>query len=198
MNWALYGAAQQQGVRVLLDGFDGDTTVSHGIGYLSELARAGRWLTLVTEVRGVARNFNHSPWKPLRAYAWRYGLRPLVPKPLRMSGSLVRRKLRRHNGSVETAPWDTYLNPVFVQRIGLAERRETQRGGPAHTERQAHYRTLTQGVMSDILEVLDRAAAAFSIEPRYPFWDRRLVEFCLALGHVPSSGVRVRHRVAVV
>jgi asparagine synthase (glutamine-hydrolysing) len=31
------------------------------------------------------------------------------------------------------------------------------------------------------LEVADRAAAAFSLEPRYPFFDRRLVEFCLAL-----------------
>jgi asparagine synthase (glutamine-hydrolysing) len=29
--------------------------------------------------------------------------------------------------------------------------------------------------------VADRAAAAFSLEPRYPFCDRRLVEFCLAL-----------------
>ena len=36
-------------------------------------------------------------------------------------------------------------------------------------------------VVPHVLEVLDRAAAAFSIEPRYPFWDRRLVEYCLAL-----------------
>jgi asparagine synthase (glutamine-hydrolysing) len=31
------------------------------------------------------------------------------------------------------------------------------------------------------LEGLDRIAAAFSIESRYPFFDKRLVEFCLAL-----------------
>jgi asparagine synthase (glutamine-hydrolysing) len=29
--------------------------------------------------------------------------------------------------------------------------------------------------------VLDGAAAAYSVEPRYPFFDRRLVEFCLSL-----------------
>jgi asparagine synthase (glutamine-hydrolysing) len=29
--------------------------------------------------------------------------------------------------------------------------------------------------------MLDRAASAFAIELRYPFFDRRLVEFCLAL-----------------
>jgi asparagine synthase (glutamine-hydrolysing) len=31
------------------------------------------------------------------------------------------------------------------------------------------------------LEVLDRTAAAFGLESRFPFWDKRLVEFCLAL-----------------
>ena len=181
LNWALYGAAKEQGVRVLLDGFDGDTTVSHGIGYLSELASAGRWLTLATEVRGVAKNFSYSPWKPLGMYAWHYGLKPLVPQPLRRGGSLLRRRLRRHHGSVDRRRWSAYLNPEFVRRVGLVERRNGLRRSAAHTERQAHYRTLTQGVMPHILEVLDRAAAAFCIEPRYPFWDRRLVEFCLAL-----------------
>ena len=31
------------------------------------------------------------------------------------------------------------------------------------------------------LEVLDRAAAAAGVEARYPFYDKRVVEFCLAL-----------------
>ena len=44
-----------------------------------------------------------------------------------------------------------------------------------------HHRLINRGVMPYTLEVLDKAAAAFSIEPRYPFWDHRLVEYCLAL-----------------
>ena len=44
-----------------------------------------------------------------------------------------------------------------------------------------HHTNLKLGVMPYTLEVLDRAAGAFSIEPRYPFWDQQLVEFCLAL-----------------
>jgi asparagine synthase (glutamine-hydrolysing) len=35
--------------------------------------------------------------------------------------------------------------------------------------------------MVHTLEVVDRAAAAFSIEPRFPFWDKRLAELCLAM-----------------
>jgi asparagine synthase (glutamine-hydrolysing) len=46
MHWGLYKIAQAQGVRVLLDGFDGDSTVSHGLARLTELAREGRWAAL--------------------------------------------------------------------------------------------------------------------------------------------------------
>ena len=31
------------------------------------------------------------------------------------------------------------------------------------------------------LEVADKSAAAFGVEPRYPFFDRRLIEFCVGL-----------------
>jgi asparagine synthase (glutamine-hydrolysing) len=31
------------------------------------------------------------------------------------------------------------------------------------------------------LEVVNRSAAAFTVEPRHPFMDKRLIEFCLAL-----------------
>jgi asparagine synthase (glutamine-hydrolysing) len=62
MHWALYSAANQQQVRVLLDGIDGDTTVSHGRAYLTELARRGQLISLSREVKGYSRNFGTSPW----------------------------------------------------------------------------------------------------------------------------------------
>ena len=50
--------------------------------------------------------------------------------------------------------------------------------------RRAHYIELTSGLSVHGLEVLDKAAAAFSLDTRYPFFDWRLAEFCLA---VPTS-----------
>ena len=43
-----------------------------------------------------------------------------------------------------------------------------------------------QGILSNVIvehafEFLDKSAANFGVEPRYPFWDKPLVEFCLAL-----------------
>jgi asparagine synthase (glutamine-hydrolysing) len=75
------------------------------------------------------------------------------------------------------------LNPAFVQRIDLKERCKAIDQVPSRlppSERESHYRNLTWGLMPFTLEVLDRTAAAFGIESRFPFWDKRLVEFCLA------------------
>ena len=52
---------------------------------------------------------------------------------------------------------------------------------PVSTLREAHWLALSAGITSCIEEEADKAGAAFGIENRHPFWDRRLVEFCLAL-----------------
>ncbi|TIU33071.1 MAG: asparagine synthase, partial [Mesorhizobium sp.] len=44
-----------------------------------------------------------------------------------------------------------------------------------------HRWLLSTGLVPHAFEVLDKAAANFGVEPRYPFWDKPLVEFCLAL-----------------
>ena len=45
----------------------------------------------------------------------------------------------------------------------------------------SHRWILSNGYVPHAFEVLDKAAANFGVEPRYPFWDKPLVEFCLAL-----------------
>lgn len=54
--WHLCRTAGEQGARVMLDGFDGDTTVSHGLPYFTELAYAGRWETFAEEADAARRN----------------------------------------------------------------------------------------------------------------------------------------------
>jgi asparagine synthase (glutamine-hydrolysing) len=51
----------------------------------------------------------------------------------------------------------------------------------ASTERDLHRQGIAQPAYQLTLEIADKAAAAFGVEPRYPFFDRRLIEFCLAL-----------------
>ena len=178
LHWAMYDAAQKQGVRVFLDGFDGDSTVSHGFERLTELAQTLHWSTLWRETRMLSQNHlsGIAPRRILKEYcvkplapAWAYRLRTL----LRTRG----RKLQA--GSI-------FINPDFKLRTGIEERarrllREQTRWTLTRTARETHCMGLNQALYAYTLEIADKASAAFGIEARYPFFDRRLMEFCVAL-----------------
>ncbi len=176
MHWALYEAARPQGVRVFLDGIDGDSTVSFGLDFLTDLARTLRWRRLMKEARDVCRR-PEVALSPLKA-ALRFGFKPLVP------GSVTRLwdRLRRQG----RPPFDprSVVNPELAERVRLKQRTRDHLGGKPTlfcSERNKHRASLESGLIPLGLEVLDKAAAAFGIEPRYPFFDRRLMEFCLGL-----------------
>src|SRR6266568_4415403 len=171
LHWALYKAAKEQDVRVILDGIDGDLTVSHGIGILRELAGRGQWIALAREIIALSQRFQRSPWRILENHI----LRPLVPKSVRRVRHLLRGKQTR---ALALAP---LLSRDFARRTGWTQTQESKRRGQVRTAKQDHYRGLTQGLIPYSLEVADHAAMAFSIEPRYPFFDKRLAEYCLAL-----------------
>ena len=190
MPWALYGRAQTENVRVMLSGFDGDTVVSEGFGYLSELAKAGRWLELSRQTKELAITFNGSYRRWLWSYIKKYGIKPIInrflifkelKRVIRFLGSLSRR-LRQF------VPRQTSSNKIvsdeLALRINLPQRELTNRktiGNFGQNERERHYLNLNSGMPTFALEVMDKSMAAFAVEPRYPFWDKRLVEFCLAL-----------------
>jgi asparagine synthase (glutamine-hydrolysing) len=181
MGWALLRNAREAGVRILLDGTDGDTTLSHGDGYLMELATGWRWPSLIYELYWCNRLHGSPFWSQL-GQAARAGIRPLAPAKIRG----LRRSLRApETVAVAAAPRGSRLealSPEFVQRNHLEERvREFIQTRQSKTAREAHCKALEGPMLTLALESLDHMGAAFNIEYRFPFCDRRLVEFCLAL-----------------
>lgn len=185
LNWNLFKPAARQGVGVILDGFDGDTTVSHGTDYFADLARAGHWVRVASELRGFSRNFGESMSSLVATYAWRFGVEPRLSPRVTSVSRRAGAKLRRAAG--RTAPprlkGRDVVSADLARRVALDDRRRALRDGrPVPTnERGWHHWRLTWGVMPYTLELLDRAAAAHGVEVRFPFWDRRLVEFCLSV-----------------
>ncbi|MFB2895112.1 lasso peptide isopeptide bond-forming cyclase [Aerosakkonemataceae cyanobacterium BLCC-F50] len=176
--WSLCNTAHQHNVRILLNGHDGDTTVSHGIAYLNELAVKRRWLTLTKEVKGLARHSNNSALNLLFHYVWCCNFKPLVPEPIRQLWRAMHGRNRQKWGA------NTIINPDFAQSMDLVKRiqiLQKNRWQRLQTSREAHWLNLTSGVVPLALEIADTGAAAFAIESRYPFFDKRLVEFCLML-----------------
>ena len=190
LNWKTYQLANQLGVRVILDGFDGDNTISHGIGYLKELARAGRWKKFIVEVRRFSKNFDRPFWQTFWTYFSTYSLQPLMMRAQFTKSIWYRVKSfgqkisAKFNASQADNSWDSILNPQFSEQIQLPQRRRRllkERYGSCKTQRQEHYRAIRNGILPTTLEVLDKIAMPFNVEMRYPFWDKRLVEFCLSL-----------------
>jgi len=181
LNWNLYRLAAGQGVRVMLEGFDGDTVVSHGLGFFGELAQRRAWLRLAVEVGAHAR-VKQMPVVPT-VWSWMANFRVY---PLLRAYGLLQHWLRlerlgaritRHAPAHEQRlPWRHYLNADFVGRV-----RGTARGDLPQTERAHHARALLRSIRSPATQMLNACGAGFGVDVRYPFFDRRLVEFCVSL-----------------
>ena len=177
LNWAIYERAQQQGVRVLLDGIDGDTTVSHGFEFFAEFTRRGKWYKVAREARRYAHRMrNYGADVSMALVLWQFAISPQLPDIAGMWQRLSRQ-----------SPWydASLINPAFAKSINLSEQvRQLDRSDlhvPHRTARQNHWHAMNVGIHPYVLELADKGNSAFGIEPRYPFFDRRLVEFCLSV-----------------
>jgi asparagine synthase (glutamine-hydrolysing) len=179
MHWALYRAAAADGMHVFLEGTGGDIVVSHGTGYLGDLARRGRWLELGREARRLSQAFERPTWRVLRTAA------------VSVAPPAFRRGWRRARRSGLFGP--PLIRAEFARRMRLDER--LRAAEPARLPREIegargeHWRQLTSPRLAGILETLAAAGRVMGVEPRDPFLDRRLIEFCLAL---PASQ-KIRH-----
>ena len=172
LSWNVYRAAGEDGVRVLLDGTGGDQVVSHALGYLSELAAGGRWLTLVSEIRALVEKPGYS-FDP-RNILWERMLIPLLPSAVRKGAMKVR------NDEFRDVVNPT-LRPDFLERTDARERLFDSVATKPATVREHHYNQMRSSLVVSLLERLNKTSMAFGVEPRYPFFDRRLMEFCLAV-----------------
>ena len=223
-NWIVNRSAQQNGVRVVMSGFDGDTVVGHGLNYLTEAAQSFQWQTIIREVTAFVERYGRAEatverlvqthtlprLKTLaRSRRWiRFAqaveqLSPAVKVSrkrlwyecgfLEMDGVRQLRHWRSHRSQRSNAsdkmPFP-FLNPEF--RAGLdSSHGYTQRQQrvepplpPPQSERESQWRTLSSGLMTVPLEVVDPMSAFHGVETRHPFLDKRLVEYCLA---IPAS-----------
>ncbi len=175
MFWSgIYPEARQSGVRVLMDGDGGDETVSRGYPRLCELLAAGRW----TELNASLVRLSENTGKPVSELLWLRTLRPFLPVWLHGLWRAVRWQGR--------PLWmdDTVIREDFVKKAGLARRAKSQLRYEVSMPRNVRLDDLVgleSGALTAGLEVPNHAAAAFGLEPRYPFFDRRLAEYCLSL-----------------
>ena len=171
--WQTYQNAQEVGVRILIDGFFGDTAISYGGGCLADLTRAMKWHTVIKEAVGISRH-----WRiPLGKILWQQVF--LRSMPLRFRSQW--HKLRKDPEYITND--SHFINPNLVRRYNVASkinfREETQ--WHLQTARELHHFDLSWSARQRDFENLKGVASVFNLDLRHPFSDRRLLEFCLAL-----------------
>jgi len=173
-EWERTKCVKNSGVSAILGGTFGDVAIGYGLDMLPELFWTGRWRKLYDELHGLSDILN-SPMKQLFV---QLVVAESVPESVRK----VRRKYKGYLSPLEQA--NPMLNASFVAKTNLQERytRQNNQGTiVAPRSRRCQRRALLSGKHATNFEALDLLHAVFGIEPRYPFTDKRLVEFSLAI-----------------
>lgn len=174
LNWCLLSKANKEGINIILDGFDGDSTISYGKGYFNELLKSMNVMKFVKE------SFKYSKLRNLNSNRFFIGnlIENFTPKLLK--------KIKKYRVKTTINPQNLQdiINEQFSHEINIDEIVNSvpldQINAPKKP-RDHHYNRINSGLLQFGIEINDKIGGAFGIEQRYPFFDVRLIEFCLSL-----------------
>ncbi len=176
MEIAILERASRDGVRVLFDGFDGDSVLSYGVENLYSLARSRKFSLLIQQAKAFNPNLNS--FKILKNYF----LKPVIPENLLWFYQIARgtnhfyTKVKLLNNSLRS-DYKIYS----PKQNNLHYRRSNSK---PKTTQQMHLLSLDWPLWEVAMEFSELDSSRYGIEERYPFFDRRIMEFCLS---VPSK-----------
>ncbi len=169
MAWPLMAEANRRGINMIFTGIDGDRVVSNGRGRLQELAENREMSKL---------------WREASATdGFRRGTRAALTKLV--LSQLPRQVVRAVDRARATREFDLssaarLLRPDVLRTLDARTRFAKQHERP-WTARENHLAGLERGDRAADLEVMAPLESLHGVAARHPFYDRRVIEFCLAL-----------------
>ena len=167
--WDLYQEMQKKNIRVVLNGEGGDGIGYNGRYYLKELFFKLKWKRMIEEIEFLSKHHNKSFLKIFMnqilltslPYSTKKGIKILLSKDSKEFNILNKEFASKYGG-------EQHLKNISKNYLESAK-----------TPLKYHYEILT-GIMR-LHEIRDKIGGMFSIEPRYPFLDKRLVEYAYAV-----------------
>ena len=167
--WKLYKKMYENNVRIVLSGNGGDAVISYGTNYFRDLAVTLKWKTLIKEINCYSKYVNKGIINIFLINIL-YNLLPQNIKAIIRTYNKRRPSIDILNKSfVNRVEANKYLNEIYWEQFNKA-----------NTAKKYHHLSLSTDNFY-FLEMLNRTTSVFSLETRYPFLDKRLVEFCYAI-----------------
>jgi len=162
--------ANRRGVAVMLSGGKGNMTISYdGFGFLTGLARTGRWTALAGHLLALHRN--GISWASLGNRA----IAPALPPRLRR---LLRRLFGRPEAQLQQF---SVLRLDFAERTGTLDEALSMAGNVGNTDLALQDLRLAVLSRVDSAMMLRAQRRRFGFLQVDPTADRRVIEFCLAI-----------------
>ncbi|CBH23136.1 lasso peptide isopeptide bond-forming cyclase [Salinibacter ruber] len=203
--------ARGNGVRVLLDGAEGDSVIGYGYDLLTQLGREDDWERFAEIARQHSENYQEGRRKyPPEKVFWNHGFGVIVEHLRRgrlrrfyRSANAVSKHLgiprylilKRSAYWVWPSHWRKKLRFMRNEERDLVPSEKFKRLGVSREDRSAlgdlpsdeplHVqRSLAlqeNRALTNALEAMDPIFAAHHVEARHPLYDRRVIELCLSL-----------------
>jgi asparagine synthase (glutamine-hydrolysing) len=169
----VFAVAKAYGIKVLMDGIDGDLVMPHS-HYLATLLRTLKWRVFGAELAAFSQEYGESRWRSFVNHA----LVPTMPS--------VYLGWRRLAGRRSFGSWspDQLITKEFAHRMDVAGRREQRSRILWKASRNIgtlHAWSFSSGLLPFVFESYSRMAALAGVETRHPFSDRRVIDFFLSL-----------------
>lgn len=174
---AILAESSGRGLRVLLDGIQGNITLSwNGAGWLAELIQGGQWRQAAQQMQALVRV------RGVRAAGRGFvgqGIMPLLPDSVWLALQQLRRP---RQGAVDAWRTHTPINPVFAEQQDVPELAQRNAVNIQHRASRDPRRLRCDALATqDFGAYISAYRARFGVDMRSPTADVRLAEFCLAL-----------------
>lgn len=166
----------EKGVKILLSGFDGDSTLGSPGNYFIHLFKKYQLRTFFKEIFAYSNIRDINPCKLIF-----YNVGSLAPDFLKNIWKFFSKKTYDDYREMNAIK---IMEKKFITQNDVLDREkryESQCEKKSEGLFEWHYYHLISGIFQHELEMFDQFAAACSIEMRYPFFDIRLLQFSLGL-----------------
>ena len=156
--------------KILFDGFDGDSVLSYGFEYFFELGNKFKLIELCRQAKAFHKN------KSYFFILKNYVLKQRIPYILNLYYSLKQNlQINLRHDLVKKSNKNNRFNDISENLIDYKNIKNIE------PVQKYHLRTLEWPVWDLGLECADQDQNYLGVEERYPFFDKRIMEFCLSV-----------------